>query len=152
MAQRRLSKSEIKELNQRLAPFSIELSKKDAVDLVENELGAEYHVNGQVWFILINEELVPHLKLLQERRLLKKVTVDMGAIKFVTNGANVMRPGVTAVEEGIAVGELVAIVDEGHGKALAVGRALFDSQGIREAAEGKVVANLHHISDKRWDN
>lgn len=148
---RRLSKSEIKGLNPRLAAFGLELSKKEEIDLVEDEEGVAYLVNGKPAFFEADGEFIPHLKLLLERPAqLKRVTVDMGAVRFVVNGADIMRPGITAIEEGIAEGELVAVVDERHGKPLAVGKALLDTERMRDASAGKAVKTLHWVGDKRW--
>ncbi len=149
MGKRRLSKREIKALNEELAPLGIELSKKDAVEILD---GQSYVVDGEPWLFRQDDGLVPHLRLLLRRpHLLKAVTVDMGAVKHVVNGADVMRPGVTAVEDGVAEGRLVVIIDETHGKPLAVGRALMDATGMRNATAGKVVATLHWVGDKHWN-
>lgn len=151
MGKHRLSKSDIKTLNARLASLKLELSKKDAVDILDTESGQSYLVNGKPWLFEQDGELVPHLKMLQERQVLPTVTVDMGAVKFVVNGADVMRPGITKIEEGIATGDMVTIIDETHGKPLAVGKALLGSEEMRNATEGKVIQNIHHIGDKRWN-
>ncbi|QLC33597.1 RNA-binding protein [Halarchaeum sp. CBA1220] len=75
------------------------------------------------------------------------VTVDAGAVSFVSDGADVMRPGITAADDSIDEGDLVIIVEETHGKALAVGRALVD--GAEMAGDsGKVVESLHHVGDE----
>ena len=74
------------------------------------------------------------------------VTVDAGAVSFVSDGADVMRPGITEADEGISAGDLVAIAEETHGKVLAVGRALVDGDGM-VGESGKVVESLHHVGD-----
>jgi len=74
------------------------------------------------------------------------VTVDAGAVSFVSDGADVMRPGITEADDGIAAGDLVVIVEETHGKALAVGRALVDGDEMA-GDSGKVVESLHHVGD-----
>ncbi|MFW5939551.1 MAG: RNA-binding protein [Halolamina sp.] len=78
------------------------------------------------------------------------VTVDAGAVSFVSNGADVMRPGITEVDEGIAEGDLVVIVEESHGKALAVGRALVDGDEMG-GDSGKVIESLHHVGDEIYE-
>jgi PUA-domain protein len=149
---RRLSKSDIKGLNERLTKFNIELSKKDAVELLEGELGTFYLINNTPWFFLLDGELIPHLKLLLEKTsLLKRVTVDMGAVKFVANGADIMRPGVTDADATIAKDEFIVVVEETHGKPLAVGKALLGGEEMLAATGGKVVATLHYIGDKVWN-
>ena len=78
------------------------------------------------------------------------VTVDAGAISFVGDGADVMRPGITEADEGIAAGDLVAIAEETHGKVLAVGRALVDGDEM-VGDSGKVVESLHHVGDDLYE-
>ena len=78
------------------------------------------------------------------------VTVDAGAIEFVSNGADVMRPGIVEVDDGIAAGDLVAIAEETHGKTLAVGRAQTDSDDMLGDA-GKVVDSIHHVGDDLYE-
>jgi PUA domain protein len=45
----------------------------------------------------------------------------------------------------------VQIVDERHGKALAIGIALFDAPGVRAATAGKMVKKFHHVGDEIWN-
>ena len=78
------------------------------------------------------------------------VTVDAGAVSFVSDGADVMRPGITDADEGIEAGDLVVIVEESHGKALAVGRALVDGEEML-GDSGKVVDSLHHVGDAVYE-
>jgi len=78
------------------------------------------------------------------------VTVDAGAVEFVTNGADVMRPGIVAADEAIAAGDLVAVNEETHGKFLAVGRALVDGPEM-PGDEGRVVGALHHVGDELYE-
>ncbi|QKY21359.1 RNA-binding protein [Halolamina sp. CBA1230] len=78
------------------------------------------------------------------------VTVDAGAVSFVSNGADVMRPGITEADDDIEAGDLVVIVEESHGKALAVGRALVDGDEMA-GDSGKVVESLHHVGDDVYE-
>ncbi|MDY6779218.1 MAG: PUA domain-containing protein, partial [Halobacteria archaeon] len=77
-------------------------------------------------------------------------TVDEGAVEFVTNGADVMRPGVVDADECIEEGDLVVVVEENHGKSLAVGRALTSGEEMT-GDEGRVVESLHHVGDELWE-
>jgi predicted RNA-binding protein (TIGR00451 family) len=65
---------------------------------------------------------------------LPRVVVDMGAIPYVCNGADVMAPGITGMDS-FEVGDLVVVRDATHGKALAIGRAMKSSSDI-EARQG----------------
>jgi PUA domain protein len=74
------------------------------------------------------------------------VTVDAGAVSFVSDGADVMRPGIVEADDAIEAGDLVAVAEESHGKVLAVGRALVDGAEMVGDA-GKVVESVHHVGD-----
>ncbi|WP_129114480.1 RNA-binding protein [Halegenticoccus tardaugens] len=74
------------------------------------------------------------------------VTVDSGAVSFVSNGADVMRPGIVEADDAIEAGDLVAIAEEAHGKVLAIGRSLEDGSDLVGDA-GKVVESVHHVGD-----
>jgi PUA domain protein len=74
------------------------------------------------------------------------VTVDAGAVSFVSNGADAMRPGIVEADDGIEAGDLVAIAEETHGKVLAIGRALTDSDEM-VGDSGKVVDSIHYVGD-----
>jgi PUA domain protein len=82
-----------------------------------------------------------------ERRV---VTVDAGAIEFVSNGADVMRPGIVEADTDIAEGELVVVDEETHGKFLAVGRALTAGSDL-VGEEGRVVESIHHVGDDLFE-
>ena len=72
----------------------------------------------------------------------------MGAVPFVCKGANVMAPGIRKVEGEFVKGDLVVIVDEKHGKALALGESMLDAAILRETKKGPVIKSLHYVSDK----
>ena len=74
------------------------------------------------------------------------VTVDSGAISFVSDGANVMRPRIVDATDDIEPDDLVVVVEENHSKALAVARA--ETHGDDMVGDfGKVLENLHHVGD-----
>ena len=74
------------------------------------------------------------------------VTVDSGAISFVSDGADVMRPGIVEADDEIDAGDLVAIAEESHGKVLAVGRAKTGGEDMG-GDSGKVVESIHYVGD-----
>ncbi|RNJ25621.1 RNA-binding protein [Halosegnis longus] len=78
------------------------------------------------------------------------VTVDAGAISFVSDGADVMRPGIVEADSDIEAGDLVAIAEESHGKVLAIGRAQVDGSEM-VGDSGKVVESLHHVGDDLFE-
>jgi len=78
------------------------------------------------------------------------VTVDAGAVSFVSDGADVMRPGIVEADPRIEPGDLVAINEESHGKFLAVGRAQTDGDDM-VGSSGKVVSSIHHVGDDLFE-
>ena len=94
-----------------------------------------------------------YLPFLSETVLLEKfpkVVVDSGAIKFVCNGANVMRPGIKNFTK-FDKDQIVCVVEETHNKFLAIGRSLVSSDELPSITKGEVVKNLHYISDRFWE-
>lgn len=148
-------------------------AQKEYTDRIEKELGAQPasldprvkleegildtgdHIilyEGEIIFFEEDGKLLPTLHaLLRGVITVPTVTVDMGAVRFVVNGADIMRPGITKIEDGIAAGSVVAIVDERHGKPLAVGISKMSTEELRAASEGKVIMSKHHVNDALWD-
>lgn len=81
----------------------------------------------------------------------RRIVVDMGAISFVVNGADIMRPGIKSVSPDVKAGRPVQIVDERHGKPLALGISLFDAEDLLAQEKGKVVKTFHHVGDEIWN-
>lgn len=82
---------------------------------------------------------------------LPRVVVDMGAIPHICNGADVMAPGIRRIEGEFQVGATILVVDERHGKPIAVCRALYDSAVTKETKHGKVLDTIHYAGDKYWE-
>jgi PUA-domain protein len=78
------------------------------------------------------------------------VTVDMGAVQFIRNGADVMSPGIVDADESITPGDFVVVIDERHKKPLGVGMALINGAEMRRETKGKAVRIVHHVGDKIW--
>ena len=151
---KQLNKSIIKELNSEIEALygvSDMLGKKDKVEVFEDEKKKLVLLNDGPVFFYHEGKLVPCLKLLLKNDFLKKVTVDMGAVKFVAGGADIMRPGITAVEDGINEGDAVSIIDEKNSKELAVGITMFSGEELMCMDSGKVIKTVHFVGDKVWD-
>lgn len=151
MKKKTLNKSEIKGFNQNIIKFDYELDKKGRVEHIQDEKYEILLVNGEPEFFFINNNPIPTLKLLLKKPVLKKVTVDMGAVKFMVKGADCMRPGITTMEDGIEKDEYIVIVDETHGKPLAVGQMIYSKKEIDEMDSGKVIKTIHFIGDDIWN-
>ena len=74
----------------------------------------------------------------------------MGAVPFISKGADVMRPGIKEIDSNIEKHGPVIIIDEKHGKPIAVGIAMYSFDEISSMKEGKVIKTLHYIGDKIW--
>jgi malignant T-cell-amplified sequence len=96
------------------------------------------------------ETIVPFLGTVQILSAFPSVVVDMGAIKFVCNGAKIMRPGIVKFDT-FKKDDLVTVKDVKFSKILAVGRALEDSIISIQNEKGYVIDNLHYIGDPFWE-
>lgn len=142
---RTLSGKEVKELLEVLPGELRVFSRKDRVDLVDDL----YLLNNRPFLIVRGGRLIPHLKFVEDVSRFKTVTVDMGAVKFVVAGADVMRPGIKVFSD-FGRDDFVIIIDEVHRKPLAVGVALFGSEELKVMSSGKVIRNVHFVGDEFW--
>jgi PUA domain protein len=126
--------------------------KKSNVELILTESGDTlFAVNNELKLWKSKEGYIPVLTLLLNNRVeLKTIVVDFGAVRFVTNGADVMRPGITKIDPSINKGDIVKIEEETKHRALAVGKAMYDASEMESISSGKVIKNLHTIQDSIW--
>ncbi len=82
---------------------------------------------------------------------LPTVIVDKGAIKFVCNGADIMRPGIVKVEGEFGKESIISIKEELHGKFIAVGASILPSVEILASERGAMIRNLHFVGDRLWE-
>jgi PUA-domain protein len=149
-----LSKSETSELVEKLKkvwPADL-IPKVKSIKVYEVEEGKRLLVADETIAVQINDNIVPFLGGKPEiLAAFPSITVDMGAIKFVCNGAKVMRPGITDFDS-FKKGDVVVVKDQTHGKVLAAGVALEESEAAKAMGKGYIVDNLHYISDKIWQS
>lgn len=119
------------------------------IDMAEYEEKKIIFLDDHIAFVRDENGVYPYLGSPYTDRL-PKVVVDMGAIRFVCNGADVMAPGIAEMDE-FDEGSVVVIRDVNHGKALAVGLATKSSAEIETSKKGKVIKNLHYVGDKLWE-
>ncbi len=139
-----------KEMRSKLgdSPFDAE----DPVDVADTEEGEVLLLDQKPIATFFDGEVFPTIKgLLTIEPTKRYVTVDMGAVEFVYNGADIMAPGIVEADEDIEENDLVWIRDVEHEKPLAVGRAMATGKHMVEAEEGKVVKSLHHVGDGKYD-
>lgn len=146
--------------------------QRDLIEQIESDLGSSIglddksqiesgilddgsHIlllDGEIIFFEHNSRKIPTLRALLKGIIqIPKVTVDMGAVKYVVNGADIMRPGITHVDDQVTANGIVAIVDERHGKPLAVGISQLSASDLRTVTGGKVIKSIHHVNDHLWE-
>lgn len=109
-------------------------------------------VDGKPLLFEIEGHLFPTVRGALEMGLQKRlVTVDKGAIRFVSNGADIMAPGVVEADSEIREGDLVIIIEETHRKPLAIGKALMEGPQMVEADSGKAIKSITYVGDKLWN-
>jgi len=133
--------------------FNVEalFGPKPTVEIVESDVGNVYLVNDKPLFFNVEKKVLPTLLFQDFVSRASKIVVDMGAIPYVCNGADIMAPGIVRVEGEFNKDDLVLVVDEKHRKPIAVGESLHDSASVRNAKQGAVVKNVHFVSDKIWN-
>jgi len=108
-------------------------------------------VNDKPLLFEIEGQLFPTVRGALEMKLQKRlVIVDKGAVRFVSNGADIMTPGVVEADPEINEGDLVIIVEETHRKPLAIGKALMEGPQMVEADSGKAIKSIIYVGDKLW--
>jgi PUA domain protein len=148
-----------KEVKQLLKDFiqrysSAEQVLKSASDLEELlvEDGSIIFADQRPLILRTQTGLLPSLKFKEVINSLPKVVVDMGAVPHVVNGAQIMRPGIREVKGDFGKGDLIVIVDEKFGKAIALGLADMDSGVMKSMSKGKVITNVHYVGDTLWNS
>ena len=130
--------------------WNMEFPKIKNLKVHEISGDAQIIVGNGIKILKINDEYVPFLSETQTLEKFPYVMVDMGAVKFMCKGANVMRPGIKKYSEFQKDG-VVCIIEESHHKFLAVGKTLVSSEEMENMEKGEVIKNLHYISDKFWE-
>ena len=150
---KRMREKEIKSLSKTLQElFGVPVfDEKDAVDMAESSDFNVIFVGQDILGIVYEDKPFLTIRgILKYRPTAKSVTVDMGAVPFVTNGADVMGPGIVEADQSVSEGDLVWIRDIKNKVPLAIGVALRDGAGLSAKEKGKAIKTLHNVGDKLW--
>lgn len=132
--------------------FASLIENVDNVEVVETDIATFLLLDGQPYVMKVGEGYFPTVKgalaFSADRRY---VTVDQGAVKFVTSGADIMRPGIVEFDKDIKKGDLVIVNEERHKKALAIGVSLWDGEEFIKNSTGKCIKNIHYVGDNIWN-
>ncbi|MDO5850590.1 MAG: RNA-binding protein [Methanobacteriaceae archaeon] len=147
-----LKKKKVKEIKAELGEYGSFIGNKDKLEFLEAEKYDFILVNGEPYIIMINDKPYPTLKAALNIDLEGKiVVVDMGAVRFMSKGADVMSPGIVDADEDIVEGDIVLIVDETHNKPLAIGISQITGPEMVENTEGKAIKTIHYVGDDIWN-
>ena len=124
---------------------------KDSLEIAEGEFGELLLIDGKPALFKTADSVFPTLTSAEILAQLPKVVVDMGAVRFVCNGADVMAPGIVRYEGSFVKGDVVAVVDVKHGKTLALGEILYNSEEVKDIKQGPIIKTKHYVSDKVWN-
>lgn len=120
------------------------------LEYVESEGQDFIFVDGEPLLFKINGKIFPTVKgALKLNPMRRRVVVDPGAVKFIINGADTMSPGIVEADPSIIEGDLVIIVEQAHGKAIAIGRALVTGKDMA-GGKGKAIKSIHYVGDELW--
>ena len=107
-------------------------------------------IHGNPVFICMNGEVFPTLLNKEVLGELPTLTVDMGAVPHLCNGADLMAPGIVKVAGEFQSGAITMVIDVKFSKPIALVRTLYSSQELSEKKQGKVARNIHYVGDKFW--
>jgi len=147
-----------KEATQLLLKFSQKLKTspkqlfgtKIHVESAETQVGKIFLINGKPLLAFYEDIVLPTLISNDTLNRLPKIVVNMGAVPHICNGADVMAPGVVRIEGEFQADEFLLVIDERHRKPLVIGKALFNSEDMKNLKQGRIVKNLHYVGDKLW--
>ena len=131
--------------------LSLGLPKASQVDCAEPEEGVVFVTAGGFEFVQYGGKFVPFLGSPETMGLFPSATVDEGAIRFLINGADVMRPGVRRMDDWGETGRVIIVKEEKKGRAIAVGLSTVTSAEAKAMTKGSCIKSLHHVGDRFWN-
>jgi predicted RNA-binding protein (TIGR00451 family) len=129
----------------------LSLSKSAQARCAEPEEGVIFVELEGYEFVQAPASFLPFLGSAQTLVLFPSAVVDEGAIRFLLNGADVMRPGIRKFDDWGGAGKLVVVREEKKGRAIAVGPAIVSSSEALGMAKGGCIRNVHHVGDRYWN-
>jgi malignant T-cell-amplified sequence len=131
--------------------MSLELPKSAQAKCAEPEDGVVFVDFDGFEFVRTGEKFFPYLGSQGTLALFPGAVVDEGAIKFLLNGADVMRPGVRTLDEWGPSGKIVVVREEKKGRAIALGPSTVSSAEARAMSKGSCIKNIHFVGDRFWN-
>ncbi|NIN52911.1 MAG: hypothetical protein GTN80_07500, partial [Nitrososphaeria archaeon] len=133
--------------------ISLSVGRVRRAEMIEVDGLGLLTINGKPLLLVDeNEELyIPFIAEVGKHVSCPSIVVDMGAVSYIVNGADVMAPGIVFCEE-FEEGNAVCVKTEKYEKVIAVGVALMASEKVEALKKGKAVKNHHHVGDRYWNS
>ncbi|HIP85292.1 MAG TPA: DUF1947 domain-containing protein [Pyrodictium sp.] len=149
-----LSKRDRKKLEEELARFypQYTLPKEAKVEYAIIEDIELVIIDRLPAFIKIDDKYIPHLLYLLKKGYswLPQIVVDSGAVKPISRGADLMRPGIMEIVGEFDTGTIVVILEPSRRLPIAVHRTLYGSRTIIGMERGRGSKRLHYVGDRYW--
>jgi len=123
---------------------------KPQVEVMEAQKVKVYVVDGRPLIGESEGNIFPTLLFEEQLSSLPKVVVDMGAVPYICNKADIMGPGITEIQGEFEPKNLVIVLDAKNRKPIAVAEAIYDSGTAASTKKGKLFRNLHCVGDEIW--
>ncbi len=128
----------------------LNLSKSAQAECAEPEEGVVFVNLDSLTFVKIEDRFVPFLGSSKVLEMFPSAVVDEGAIRFLLNGADVMRPGIRKFDDWGASGAVVVVKEEKKGRAIAIGLSTVSGSEASAMTKGSCLKNLHYVGDRYW--
>ncbi|MFQ5710660.1 MAG: PUA domain-containing protein [Candidatus Geothermarchaeales archaeon] len=127
------------------------VQKVERAEIIGGDTLSLFVVNDEPLILFDDDEgiYVPFIASVGKFVFCPSVVVDMGAVPYVVNGADVMAPGIVSCGE-FERGDIVCVKTERHERVIATGYSMMSSGEIRSIKKGKAVKNVHYVGDRYW--
>ena len=123
---------------------------KPQVEVMEGQKLRIYVVNGRPLIAESRGDVFPTLLYEEQLSRQPKVVVDIGAVPYVCNKADIMGPGITEIQGNFRPKDLVTVLDIKNKRPIAVAEAIYDSETSAKTRKGKLFRNVHCVGDEVW--
>jgi PUA domain protein len=147
---RRDSAETVQEIESSLGK-ALNLPKSAQAECAEPEDGIVFVNLDSLTFVKADDRFIPFLGSPKVLELFPSAMVDEGAIKFLLNGADVMRPGIRKFDDWGSPGAIVVVKEEKKGRAIAIGLSTVSGSEASAMTKGNCLKNLHHVGDRYWN-
>ena len=129
---------------------ALNLPKSVQAECAEPEEGVVFVNLDSLTFVKADDRFIPFLGSPKVLELFPSAVVDEGAIRFLLNGADIMRPGTRKFDDWGSSGAIVVVKEEKKGRAIAIGLSTVSGSEASAMTKGSCLKNLHHVGDRYW--